>query len=310
MQFTVQYPLVRPAYDPGLTDARTIARFAETAEAAGFDAIAFTEHPAPSHKWVASGGHDAYDPITALAACAATTDRIALLPYALVLPYRNPLLLAKALATLDLMSGGRVKVGVGTGYLRSEFAAVGVPFEERNQRFDEAVEAMIAIWTTDAMRGEGLAFKAVGQTSRPRPEQIPHPPFWIAGNSRRARERAAAYGEAWMPLLLDAERAATVRSPAIPTTNDLAVLIEELHELVAAAGRPAGSVAVQAEGAQTLTLADDLPLGQHVDYLHGLESVGVSWFVVDTPGTSVAKALGALDRYGDEVIGPVKRAAG
>ena len=224
-----------------------------------------------------------------------------------MLAYRSPLVVAKALATLDRMSGGRVKVGAGTGYLRSEFAAVGVPFEERNQRFDEAVEAMVAIWTTDAMRGEGLAFTAVGQTARPRPEQIPHPPFWIAGNSGRARQRAAAYGEAWMPLLLDEDRAATVRSPAIPTTAELGRVIGELEELVVAAGRPAGSVAVQIEGPESRRLADELPLGPQLDHLHELASLGVSWFVVDTPGSSVPEALGALDRYGDEVIGAFRR---
>src|SRR5215210_6743976 len=108
MRFTVQFPLVRPGYAAELCEARNISRFARVAEDAGFNAVAFTEHPAPSHKWVVSGGHDSLDPITALACCAVSTQHIGLLPYALVLAYRNPLVLAKALATLDRASGGRL----------------------------------------------------------------------------------------------------------------------------------------------------------------------------------------------------------
>src|SRR5215471_17855317 len=135
MRFTVQYPLAMPGYAPEFLTASGIARFARAAEDAGFDALAFTEHPAPSHRWVASGGHDTFDPLTALACAAVSTERIRLLPYTLILPYRNPWLMAKSLATLSLVSEGRLVVGTGTGYLRSEALALGVDFDERNELF-------------------------------------------------------------------------------------------------------------------------------------------------------------------------------
>src|SRR4051794_35272743 len=140
MRFTVQYPLTISGYSSDFLQAAAMVRFARAAEEAGFSAIAVTEHPAPSQKWIQAGGHDRLDVTTALGVCAAVTPRIALMPYAMVLPYRNPFVAAKAVATLDVLSGGRVVLAAACGYLRSEFLALGVEFEERNDLFDEAVE--------------------------------------------------------------------------------------------------------------------------------------------------------------------------
>ena len=137
------------------------------AESAGFDSIAFTEHPAPSQKWMAGGGHESFDPLTALALCAGVTSTIRLQTYLLVLPYRNPFLAAKQAATLDVLSGGRLILSVGTGYLRSEFLALGVEFEERNALFDEALEVIRRSWSEDDVVYEGLHFKALARPSGP-----------------------------------------------------------------------------------------------------------------------------------------------
>jgi probable F420-dependent oxidoreductase len=304
VKYTVQYPLVHPGYGPELRLAASIAAFARAAESAGFDAVAFTEHPAPSHKWIASGGHDSYDPLAALACCAVSTERIRLLPYTLILPYRNPLLAAKSLATLDVISGGRLTVGVGTGYLRSEFAALGASFDERNELFDEAVEAMRGIWTTEGFAGQGRAFYAVGQTARPAPVQRPYPPFWIGGNSRRARERVARFGDAWMPLQIDAERSATVRTAPLATVDDLRVAIDDLRDLVVAAGRDPSTIDVQVEGPETYALLRATSLDQHRERLAELEEIGVTCLVVDTANASLTQAIESLERYGREVIAP------
>jgi alkanesulfonate monooxygenase SsuD/methylene tetrahydromethanopterin reductase-like flavin-dependent oxidoreductase (luciferase family) len=108
-------------------------------------------------------------------------------------PYRNPFLTAKQAATLDVLSGGRVILSVGTGYLRSEFLALGVEFEERNALFDEALEVIRRSWSEDDVVYEGLHFKALGQTQRPRPPE-PGPTIWIGGNGKVARQRAARHG--------------------------------------------------------------------------------------------------------------------
>src|SRR5439155_14429093 len=129
-------------YNPEFVSGEGLARFARAAEAAGFDGIAFTDHPAPSDKWLNAGGHDALDPFAALAFVAAVTTRIRLIPNIVVLPYRNPFLVAKSAATIDALSGGRFVLSVATGYLRSEFRSLGVDFERRNELFEESIEVV------------------------------------------------------------------------------------------------------------------------------------------------------------------------
>src|SRR5215213_4860025 len=122
------YPLVTHPFHPDFVNRRGLVRLARAAEAAGFEGIGFTDHPAPSHKWLNAGGHDALDPFVALAVVAATTERMRLIPNIVVLPYRNPFLVAKASATLDVLSDHRFVLSVATGYLRSEYRALGVDF--------------------------------------------------------------------------------------------------------------------------------------------------------------------------------------
>ncbi len=185
-------------------------------------------------------------PATALALCAGVTSTILLQTYLLVLPYRNPFLAAKQAATLDLMSGGRVILSVGTGYLRSEFLALGVEFEERNALFDEALEVMRRSWSEDDVAYEGLHFTALGQTQRPRPAD-PGPTIWIGGNGKVARQRAARHGQGWTPLLIAPEMAKTTRTAPLRTTGDLARAVEDLHDLASAEGRDGGQLDVQVE---------------------------------------------------------------
>src|ERR1700680_3754442 len=142
MKFSVTYPLIIHPSSPELMTREAVSRFARTAEDSGFNGIGFTDHPAPTAKWLHAGGHDALDPFVALSFCAAVTERIRLIPNIVVLPYRHPLIVAKMVATLDALSEGRFTLAVATGYLRGEYKALGVDFEQRNTLFDQAVEVM------------------------------------------------------------------------------------------------------------------------------------------------------------------------
>ncbi|MYB04022.1 MAG: TIGR03619 family F420-dependent LLM class oxidoreductase, partial [Acidimicrobiaceae bacterium] len=142
MRFSVTYPLASGRASAEFATRRGVVEFARAAEEAGFDGIGFTDHPAPTHRWMSAGGHDALDPFAALAFCAAVTEQILLIPNVVVLPYRNPLLVAKSVATIDALSDGRFVLAVGTGYLKGEYRALGVDFDERNALFDEAIEVM------------------------------------------------------------------------------------------------------------------------------------------------------------------------
>src|ERR1700712_1886388 len=157
--------MISHPYDPGLVSGSGIAAVATAAEAAGFSGFGFTDHPAPSQRWLQSGGHDALDPFVAMGFAAAHTTTLRLIPNIVVLPYRNPFVVAKSGATLDLLSGGRFTLAVGVGYLKREFAALGVDFEERAALFDEALDAIRAIWTSDDITFEGMQFSARGITA-------------------------------------------------------------------------------------------------------------------------------------------------
>lgn len=237
MKFLVEYPVSSERGGGEWISPDGIRRFAKTAEEAGIDALAFTDHPAPSAKWLRQGGHETFDPFAALAFCAAVTTRLRLMTRLVVLPYRNPLATAKSLATVDVLSGGRATFVLGAGYLRSEFAALGVDFAERNALFDEAVEVLRNLWTTEEFRFAGRRFTALGVTSLPRPVQLPHPPLWLGGNSSVVLDRVARFGAGWSPMLGDPSVAAAARTRSITSHDELRGLLDDLVSRMAAAGR-------------------------------------------------------------------------
>lgn len=301
MKFSLTYPLTSRPYDPRLVTKDALVRIARAAETAGFDGIGFTDHPAPSARWLAAGGHDALDPFVALAFCAAVTNRLRLIPNILVLPYRNPFVVAKAVATLDALSGGRFTLAVATGYLRSEYAALGVDFDDRNRLFDEALEVLRGVWTTDDFSYEGMGLKAAGQTVDPKPATVP--PIWIGGNSARSRQRVATAGDGWTPFPAPATLAKTSKTAPLETVEQLAALLDDLWRRVQAAGRDRHEIDVSFS-----CLAGGDPASAHFEPdahragLEDLAGLGVTWVNVGVPGDSVERAIDTVEGYGDEVI--------
>jgi probable F420-dependent oxidoreductase len=302
MKHLVTYPLVTHPYTPELVTKRGLVEFARAAEDAGFDAVGFTDHPAPSHAWLQAGGHDALDPFAALAFTAAVTERLMLVPNVVVLPYRNPFVVAKAVATIDALSGGRFVLACAAGYQRGEYRALGVDFEARNDLFDEAIEVLRGIWTTDEFAYEGSTFTATGQTANPKPGRVP---IWIGGNSRRARRRVAALGDGWAPFPAPAELARTTKTRPLETPADLAVALEDLWLRVEAAGRDRSAIDVAfACSAGGEPGADGFDPSARRDGLAELAELGVTWTPVNVPGDSLAAAIAAVERYASSVIAP------
>ena len=299
MQHWFTYPLVTHPYNPEFMTRDAVVRVAQAAEAAGFSGLGFTDHPAPSHKWLEAGGHDALDPFVALAVVAAVTDRIRLIPNIVVLPYRNPFVVAKAAASLDALSGGRFVLSVATGYLRSEYRALGVDFDQRNVAFDEALDVLRGVWSTEEFAYEGTGFTASGVTANPRPG---HVPIWIGGNSALTRRRVAAHGDAWNPFPAGETLARTSRTVPLRDLDDLAPMLDHLWDLVAAAGRDRSEIDVSF----TTGLAGAGDPGFDADAeraaLERMAALGVTWSSTGVPGTSVDAAVAALERYGAEVI--------
>ena len=164
MRFMYAYPETQGT-DRDMLDAGPIADVARTAEAAGFGGFAFTEHPSPGARWLASGGHQSLDPFVALSYVAAVTSSMKLLTYLSVLPYRNPLLLAKTAATVDKLSDGRFVLGAGTGYLKGEFRALGVDIDERNELFDEALDVLPTALERRTVQLQGTALRSQSSAS-------------------------------------------------------------------------------------------------------------------------------------------------
>jgi probable F420-dependent oxidoreductase len=295
--------MISHPYDPGLVSGAGIVAVAVAAEDAGFHGFGFTDHPAPSQRWLEAGGHDALDPFVAMGFAAARTTTLRLVPNIVVLPYRNPFLVAKAGATLDLLSDGRFTLAVGAGYLKGEFAALGVPHAERNERFDEALDVIRAIWTADDVSFEGSHFSARGITAHPRPVSAPHPPIWIGGNSGQARQRVADRGDGWCPFPAPPAIAATSRTAALDTPERLAAAIDDLHRRLTEAGRDPATVDIAFScyaGGDPAT--DAFHADQHLAGLQALADLGVTWIHVGLPGDSVAHAVETIERYGELVI--------
>ena len=147
------------------------------------------------------------DPFTALGAFAARTRRIRLGTGVLLLPLRNPSLVAKAIATLDHFSNGRALLGVGLGgEFQPEYAACGIPLRERGRRANEALEAITALWTRTPAGFSGRFFQLDGAVMQPQPLQQPHPPIWVGGRSEAALARAGRYGDSWFAYFVTPER--------------------------------------------------------------------------------------------------------
>ena len=198
MKFTVAIP--RGDITPGEFQTPEGVRTMSVAiEQAGVDACYITDHPAPDADWLRQGlGHDALDPFAAFAFVAAATTRLRLHTNIVVMAYRNPFLTAKSAATLQVLSGGRLILGVGAGYQKAEFEALGVDFHKRGKIFDEALEVIRLAWAGGPVVFKGMHFEARGNEPRPVPD--PAPPIWIGGGSDKALERAARWGDGWSPF--------------------------------------------------------------------------------------------------------------
>ncbi len=303
MKFMITHPIIGHPYDRSLVSGSGVRTLALAAEAAGFHGYGFTDHPAPSQRWLEAGGHDALDPFVAMGFAAAHTSTLRLIPNVVVLPYRNPFIVAKAGATLDLLSEGRFTLAVGAGYLKGEFAALGVDHAERNALFDEALAVLKAIWTADDISFEGLHFSARGITAHPRPVTVAHPPIWIGGNSGQARQRVADYGDGWCPFQATAQIATTSRTVALDTNELLIEAIDDLHRRLDAVDRDPATIDIMfSNSAGGSPWDDSFDANAHLQGIEALAQSGVSWLQVSVPGDSREHALEAIQRYGEKII--------
>ncbi|MEE3015349.1 MAG: LLM class F420-dependent oxidoreductase [Actinomycetota bacterium] len=220
--------------------SHAIVEMATTAETLGFSGVFVTDHPAPPKSFLDTGGHHTLDPMITLAAAATSTKKIKLLTNLYIVAYRNPLLVAKMVASLDNLSLGRLILGVGAGYLKEEFQATGADYQNRGQSLDDYIEIMKQAWTGNPVSMKGYNFEAKEIISLPTP--LPRnghssPPIWIGGNSKNALERVARFGEGWIPMATPKGIEKFVKTTAITDMAALAKRINDLMEIWELHGR-------------------------------------------------------------------------
>ena len=292
MQFGVTVPNVHET----LAEPRTMTAVARHAEEVGFASVWVNDHvvlpPVPSAgeaafaaRYGEQHGQSLFEPLITLAYLAAATERIMLGTSVYLLPLRHPVLAAKQVVSLDVLSGGRAIFGVGVGWLEAEFEAVDVPFKRRGARTDEALRMLKAL--CDDADSEFL----------PKPVQRPHPPIWVGGRSEAAMRRAARLGDAWHPSHL--------------TCDELRRFIPELGVHCERAGRAPADVAVTTRrrlvrSGAAAEAEEDRVLQGGPDRIAAtvaeLEEVGLSHLIVEIPGASEPALLENLDWFGREVL--------
>jgi len=231
-----------------LATRESVLALARRGEELGFNYLAIPDHiviprkigsPYPynaERKMIGASDGDCLEQLVLMAYLAAATSRIRLLTSVMVVPHRPAVLTAKALATIDVLSQGRVTVGCGVGWMDEEFQAIGAPpFTERGKVTDEYLRAFKTLWTQDDPQLQGRHVQFSDVVFLPKPVQQPHPPLWIGGESPAALRRAVALGDAWYPI---------GSNPQFPldTTERYTNAIAALHDEARRAGRDPASI--------------------------------------------------------------------
>jgi probable F420-dependent oxidoreductase len=302
-----------------LSSPEILIRIAQQGEALGYDYLTLTDHivlpnlRVPGYPHSESGEffgerpEQRHEQLTAAAFIAAKTRRIRLVLAVMVVPHRPAVLAAKLLSTIDVLSGGRLVVGIGAGWLQAEFdAVVTTPFAERGRVTDEYIEAFRSLWTEEAPRFGGSWVKFDRILFEPKPVQKPHPPIWAGGESGPSLRRAARLGDAWYPIgsnnrhLLD----------SLPRYR---AGVDRLRRLTAEAGRDPASITlayrVKRYGEAVPDEASDgerrLFSGSTADLIgdfRALRALGVSAVDIDFERPDPEVSLAEMRRFQEQVI--------
>ncbi|MCX7864729.1 MAG: LLM class F420-dependent oxidoreductase [Novosphingobium sp.] len=282
---------------------QAVVEIAQACEKAGFTAASVTDHPVPSSRWLDAGGHHAQDPFVILSMIGAVTTRLKLQTNIVVLPYRNPFITARAVSSLDRFTGGRVVFGIGAGYLKAEYRALGVDFDNRNALMDEYIRAMKLAWSGEDFTFEGTGYVALGNRMLPTPAQKPHPPLLIGGNSKRALRRTAELGDYWHPFFVPRIVTQTSRTANISTDEELLAAIAYMHEHCERIGRK-DRPGVILSATHTMQ-GSDWSAQQALDTFAHYREMGIAGSGASVIASSRSEFIEQVLRFGEEVIAKI-----
>jgi probable F420-dependent oxidoreductase len=292
---------------------------AEAAEGLGFGFISVNDHVvvprdiasrypySESGEWAGRSVGECLDQLTTLSFLAGRTERLRLLTSVMVVPQRQPVLTAKMLASIDVLSKGRLIVGCGVGWLKEEFEALGAPpFAERGRATDEYLDAFKELWTRDAPEHAGKHVSFANLAFAPKPAAKPHPPIWIGGESTVALKRAVRVGNGWYPASNNPQR-------RLDTPERLAAAVGELHAVAGAAGRDPKSIDIAylvlwpvdwaaqrtAEGTRRPFTGSSVDMAADAA---ALSRIGVRHVALTFQTASVAETLARMHKFAAEVM--------
>jgi len=319
----VEFGFALPGRGP-LAKPDVVLRMATRADALRYDSVFVTDHvvlPASMARSVypysttgqLAGGpaQDYLEPLAMLGCLAHATKRIRIGTSVLIIPYRNPLVTAKTLATIDQLSRGRVVLGAGVGWLREEFEALAAPpFTERGAVTDEYLALMRRAWTADPVSFEGRYYAIRDVHVLPKPAQRGGIPVWIGGHTDAALKRAGTLGDGWHPIGL--------RPPALLLPDEYAAKAKQIHAWAQRAGRSPTSVTLtfrcpmDVRSKRAKAAAGDRPLFQGtadevLGDIRAYQAIGVSHLVFDPVVPELGRVLANMERFADEVRPKIKR---
>jgi probable F420-dependent oxidoreductase len=304
MKFLLQHSVADPAWVNGIFEPAVMRSFAQAAEATGWDGLAFTDHPAPSGRWIDAKGEGSADLFSALSFFAAVTERIRLVSSVAALPFHNGFALAHAAATVDRLSAGRLTLGLGVGYLRSEHFALGSNPARRLAEADEALAIMLEAWTGQDVDHQGERVSAKGVRMQPLPVHQPHPPLWFHGNSRWGLEHAARHGQGLMVMMIGEDRSKVIRTMPVPDIEALKRRIAAFRAAAEGFGRDPDTLDVVVVGAGLAPL--DLRKGWRVEeqlaVIEAMAALGVTWIISAAPGDDPVVAEESVRAFGEQVL--------
>jgi probable F420-dependent oxidoreductase len=298
-------PTSGQAADPGALGA-----LAQAAEELGFDSIWISDHVVvperinSSYPYSADGQFPSsatqpyLDPLACLCFIAGMTRRIRLGTHVLVLPYRHPLLTAKIIGTLDNLSGGRVDLGIGAGWMREEFEAVAAPsYDRRGAVTDEQVRVLKTVWTEEVASFEGEFYRFDRLGAHPLPVQKPHPPIWVGGHTPPALRRTGRIANGWLPI--------GARPPADLPPDEIAAGFATVRAEAEKAGRDPDKMRLCFSTRVEIDGSEERPFTGSVDKLvadfAGYQRVGVREFVVNMGPAAPAEYERRMRRFAEEV---------
>jgi probable F420-dependent oxidoreductase len=313
MEFGFSLPGRGPLADPDV-----VLKIAAKAEALRVDSLFVTDHIvlptsaarsvypySPTGQFPGGGRQDYLEPLSMLAWLAHATRRVRLGTSVLVVPYRHPLIVAKMLATIDVLAKGRLIVGAGVGWLREEFEALAAPpFEERGQVTDEYIRVMRTAWTTDPVTFEGRYARVRDVHVLPKPIQRRGIPIWIGGDTDAAIRRAGTLGDGWHPI--------GQRPPSVLLPDEYATKVKQLHGHAQRAGRDPHAITLSFRAPMEVRRARDKAAGGDRPLFQGTaaevtsdirryQATGVTHFVFDHTRSDAKAVLANMERFADEV---------